>query len=55
MKKKPTTTYQQPQPFKPTPEQDQAVMVELAALFTTGVVITSTHNPELQVRGTSQQ
>lgn len=45
------TRYQQPEKFQPTPEQDLAAMQEVAALLSENVVITSTHNPELQIRG----
>ncbi len=43
--------YQQPQPFQPTPEQDQAAMQELAAFLSEDKVIISHQTPGLEVRG----
>jgi len=49
--KKQRNKYPQPQTFKPTPEEECAVMQQLAAFLSEDKVITSNHHPELQVRG----
>ncbi len=47
MKKK----YKQPQPFKPTIEEEREIMEHVALLFSENKVIVSQIYPQLEVRG----